>query len=59
MSTTVHKHKMVITHPAYLLTYGHHGTEGEYTCICSCVYLFFMGIMKGEKCACTGMCVKS
>lgn len=35
------------------LTYGHHGTEeGGYTCICICVlYLFFMGIMKEEKCA--------
>lgn len=47
MSTTVHKHKMVITHPALSLTYGHHGTEeGGYMCTCIYVYLFFMAIMK-------------
>lgn len=50
MSTTVHKHKMVITHPALSLTYGHHGTEeGGRMCTCIYVYLFFMAVMKNKR----------
>lgn len=58
MSTTVHKHKMVITHPAYLWLMGTMELRRVDICvICIWVYLFFMGLMKGEKTAC--MCVKS
>lgn len=54
-STTVHKHKMIITHPGSL-SYGHHGAERRGGILCETkiyiyIYnLFFMWVLRGGKC---------